>query len=702
MGNATSKYKFREAIHALSAEDVPPEDAAFWDELWNLKTTTEEVFEMISPRDVRKLKVQRPLNLQTLLDQAVGNILQVITNPLAHQLDKARNCVRVLTRLLPFMLEDVDDSFVHDLCWSVSNAEGASAESGTATDSQALPASTQSGQSLGQLILHAIMHLLFLPSFTVDAQAFDAGFQADAPPASALWAEGLIARPSDDVIVRSLVWDRNRVEVLRLMLAVLCEPLYQPADKFDPCRSEWLRTATAISVPHSSLLFYSLVNTIIGFDPVGWGVPYGASMSRSGAPTRLLEKALQVLIVLLDFGPQLAGVEEDQAEEEGKKEAKAAESGDEVPRNVYRELLADLGKEENSHDLDDIYNGIVRLLNNVHESLNVYLPGSVMSIECHQEVLVLLWKLLEENELFMPHILKNCDVTQLVIPVCYFMFEARRDPAKVGLVHICTFILLKLSGERNFCVQLNRTYTSRLPIELPLFSGTHTDLLVVVLHKMVVNGTDKLSPLYNCFLTIICNVSPYCKTLSLVSSVKLVNLFELFTSHRFLYAAEGNHVYVALLLEVFNNVVQYQYAGNPHLVYAIVRRKAIFDSLSKLTLPAALLAAEAQSRKNKREQVSAAPPTAVIGTQQQTETRHPNELTIDEPPAVAEGESVLPAVQRTVEDLPAPAPAADRESVGEATEEPPPHQPLQRRRRQMTWAQMKTYHQNGLCLSNPL
>ena len=31
--------------------------------------------------------------------------------------------------------------------------------------------------------------------------------------------------------------------------------------------------------------------------------------------------------------------------------------------------------------------------------------------------------------------------------------------------------------------------------------------------------------------------------------------------------------YVALLLETFNNVVQYQYAGNPHLVYAIVRRR---------------------------------------------------------------------------------------------------------------------------------
>ena len=37
----------------------------------------------------------------------------------------------------------------------------------------------------------------------------------------------------------------------------------------------------------------------------------------------------------------------------------------------------------------------------------------------------------------------------------YFMYEGRKDPSKLGLIHICTFILLLLSGERNFCVNLN-------------------------------------------------------------------------------------------------------------------------------------------------------------------------------------------------------------------------------------------------------
>jgi hypothetical protein len=39
---------------------------------------------------------------------------------------------------------------------------------------------------------------------------------------------------------------------------------------------------------------------------------------------------------------------------------------------------------------------------------------------------------------------------------------------------------------------------------------------------------------------------------------------------------------LALLLEVFNNVIQYQYHGNTHLVYAIIRRKVGLQLRSSL------------------------------------------------------------------------------------------------------------------------
>ena len=42
------------------------------------------------------------------------------------------------------------------------------------------------------------------------------------------------------------------------------------------------------------------------------------------------------------------------------------------------------------------------------------------------------------------------------------------------------FILLLLSGERNFGVRLNKPYTSRIQIDVPVFNGTHADLLIIV------------------------------------------------------------------------------------------------------------------------------------------------------------------------------------------------------------------------------
>jgi hypothetical protein len=48
----------------------------------------------------------------------------------------------------------------------------------------------------------------------------------------------------------------------------------------------------------------------------------------------------------------------------------------------------------------------------------------------------------------------------------------------------------------------------------------------VVLLYAVVNGSVRLSSLYNCFMTIISNVSPYTRKLTMVASVKLTSLLE--------------------------------------------------------------------------------------------------------------------------------------------------------------------------------
>ena len=370
-------------------------------------------------------------------------------------------------------------------------------------------------------------------------------------------------------------FDKNRIEVLRLLLAACCDPLFAPGYEYNPLASRWLGVATAADSPNAICLFYSLFNTVISFDPKG--VPYSNAFV-SDSHTKLVNLSAQLLCVLLDCG--LSG-DPESVKNDNNEPVVEFDDASKTGFNIYRTIVAriDSGKE-----LTIIYKGFTRLLRTVYESKNTMLPGSKQGVQCYQEVLVLFWKFLEENPLFMNHILMNCDVTEIVVPICYLMYSNRKDPSQVGLIHLCTFLLLKLSGERSFAVGLNRHFNTRLPCDIPIFGGGHADLISITLHKLVVNGSFKLVPLYSCFFTIICNISPYWRSMSLVAAIKLVNLFEVLASPKFLFSEYKAFQHLALLLEVFNNVIQYQYQGSQHLVYAIIRRKDLFGRLATMNL----------------------------------------------------------------------------------------------------------------------
>lgn len=136
-------------------------------------------------------------------------------------------------------------------------------------------------------------------------------------------------------------------------------------------------------------------------------------------------------------------------------------------------------------------------------------------------------------------------------------------------MHIGVFILLLLSGERNFGVRLNKPYTATVPMDIPVFSGTHADLLITVFHKIIATGHQRLQPLFDCLLTILVNISPYLKTLSMVAAIKLLHLLEAFSTPWFLFSSPANHHLVFFLLEIFNNIVRklIRYLSTPQNTY---------------------------------------------------------------------------------------------------------------------------------------
>lgn len=247
--------------------------------------------------------------------------------------------------------------------------------------------------------------------------------------------------------------------------------------------------------------------------------------------------------------------------------------------NLFINYLARLHREEDFHF---VLKGFVQLLN--APLISTYLPSNNRRIQFHQELLILFWKFCDQNKTFLYFTLKSSKILEVLIPILYHLNESRGDQSKLGLIHIGIFIILLLSGERNLGVRLNKPFNNNQITfkQIPIFTGTHADLLIIVFHKLITTGSTKLQSLFECLLTIIVNISPYLKSLSMVSANRLLHFFEAFSTPWFLYCNETNHHLIFYLLEIFNNIIQYQFDGNSNLIYTLLRKRHCFHQLANL------------------------------------------------------------------------------------------------------------------------
>lgn len=544
MGNADTKLNFRKAVVQLTSKNQPIDssDDGFWDQFWSESiTNVQDVFALVPGAEIRVLREESPNNLATLVYKAVEKLVKLVDSSCRTQREQqtALNCARLLTRLLPYLFED---SEWQGFFWS------------------SLPASENESVPLAQSLINAVCDLLFCPDFTVTSTKRSGPERAEElstlDSCEYIWAAGVgFARNPP----RNSAHDAARTELLRLLLTCCSDTIYRTPSN-TTAHNKWITYITSSENRHALPLFTSLLNTVCSYSPEGLGLPYNHLLFNDTLEP-LVEVALQILIVTLDHDTE-------------------PDENEKVPDNLFINYLSRIHRDE---DLQLVLAGVARLLNN--PLLQTYLPNSAKKVHLHQELLVLFWKICDYNKKFMYYVLKSSDVLEILVPILYHLNESRADHSRVGLMHIGVFILLLLSGERNFGVRLNKPYTATVPMDIPVFTGTHADLLIIVFHKIITTGHQRLQPLFDCLLTILVNVSPYLKTLSMVASSKLLHLLEAFSTPWFLFSHPNHHQLVFFLLEMFNNIIQYQFDGNSNLVYTMIRKRAVFHSLA--TLPSA-------------------------------------------------------------------------------------------------------------------
>ncbi|XP_045566088.1 protein HID1 isoform X1 [Salmo salar] len=585
MGNVDSKLNFRKAVIQLTTKTQPVEatDHAFWDQFWtDTATTVQDVFALVPAAEIRAVREESPSNLATLCYKAVEKLVQGADSgcPSEKERQIVLNCIRLLTRILPYIFEDAD---WRGFFWSTVPGAGRAGQDEGDDDDGARP--------LAESLLLAVSDLLFCPDFTVQSHKRTGSDTAEdmqsIDSCEYIWEAGVGFAQSPPL---NYTHDLNRTELLKLLLTCFSEAMYLAPSADNIILNPWVTFFCATDNRHALPLFTSLLNVVCAYDAVGYGIPYNHLMF-SDYREVLVEHAVQILIVTLEHeaGPAAAQHSLDHS-------ASAMEDLEPVgPDNLFVNYLSRIHREE---DFSFILKGLARLMTN--PLIQTYLPNSAKKIRFHQELLVLFWKLCDFNKKFLFFVLKSSDVLDVLVPILFYLNDARADQSRVGLVHIGVFILLLLSGERNFGVRLNKPYSVRVPMDIPVFTGTHADLLIVIFHKIITSGHQRLQPLFDCLLTIVVNVSPYLKSLSMVAANKLLHLLEAFSTNWFLFSASQNHHLVFFLLEVFNNLIQYQFDGNCNLVYAIIRKRNIFHQLANLSSDPATIHKALQMKKRKK------------------------------------------------------------------------------------------------------
>jgi len=539
------------------AEDLTtaeiPEDSPKWDEFYKATApTADALFEALPATTVRNIRNKNATNFTRLIKKLVDRLRRALTT--VEDIDNRTqnnteiiNAVRLLYRFIPVAFED-QGKFCEDLFWqSAPLAPGGP---------QRVP--------LAITLLDTVMALLFLPGFTLNEFAA-------APPSLAqlrqrrnavlplanIWEAGVGTTdtfPSDATHVTA------RIEVLKLLLCCLSSSMYHRPSSQQRAADSWLHYVCTRPTYYTSGFFLSLLNVACTYDPVGWGVPYNYVFF--GDPREeLTYLALQLLSVLLEYQPA------------------SSPNSESSPKNVFQRYLAAIPPSSFAF----VYDGLAKLLSNPRDAAQTYLPSSTKELLCQQETLCVLWRVLLGHPALTQWVLTEADATRVVEPLLLAMLQSRKDEASLGLVHLGVFVLLLLSGERAFGVALNSAHFSNTEA-LGRTDGSLADLLVLTFAKLLVDSHVRLATLHECMLTIIANIAPYIKSLNVAASVKLLQLFDMFSKRKYLFAGERNHRYVFFLLEAINSLVQYQYEGNVQVVYAILRYKKAFARLANMTL----------------------------------------------------------------------------------------------------------------------
>lgn len=550
--------------------------------------SVEDVFSLFTHADIRRTRDAALENLETLILAVTSRLIALKNHTsfpdpeLAPERD-ALNCIRVLTRLLPYVYEaDQLAAWEDKFFWGMRRRRTRKAQIqgevlfdenqvDEAEDNQ--EQEFEDAKPLAEELIDTLTDLLFYAGFTIPELP-----QAKSKISYAIWQSGIGCKSS---IPTNKELENNRCEVLRLLLTLTSKAMYMPAAVL-PVQGVKAITYMATNPDKQIVLsvLCSLMNTAIKSNVSSWRLPYDHVVRRDSKQTLVVYSLQQLLVLLLYPVPEDA-------------------SGS-APKNFYRHYLGRLHRPE---DFQFLAEGMTQVLSQPMQITTSYLPGSQKSVKWAPEMIMLFWEVLQCNKRFRAFIIESNRAHDFVILMLFYAIEYKTDVSKQGIVRMCVFVLQTMSVEPSFGNNLNKRFEAQdtLPpsIRLNNFRGSYADFLIISIHTLITGSKGKLEAVYPALLAIINNMAAYVQNLSLTTSSRLMQLLTSMASPSFLLANETNHQLLRALLESINAMIEHQYASNANLVYAVWRARKRILALREFTLEGGHAEIERAARRRK-------------------------------------------------------------------------------------------------------
>lgn len=207
-------------------------------QFWELPESTEDVFSLFTPADIRRTRDNALPNFETLLLSITSRLIVLKNHPsfpdpdLAPDRD-ALNCIRILTRLLPYVyeaehLEEWEENFF----WAKRKRKTREAQVASEvlfdeaqSDERHSEASPRADdfeelKPLGEELIDTLMDLLFYTNFTIPKLP-----AAKGKVSYSIWQSGVGCNSS---MGANKELESNRCEILRLLLTLTGRAMYMP------------------------------------------------------------------------------------------------------------------------------------------------------------------------------------------------------------------------------------------------------------------------------------------------------------------------------------------------------------------------------------------------------------------------------------------------------------------------------------------